>query len=81
MVAAHRGFPFGTVLRVTNLGNDRDVRVRIVDRGPFANGSGAERRVIELSRRAATELGFVDAGTARVRLEVLEWGEGLTGRS
>jgi rare lipoprotein A len=81
MVAAHRGFPFGTILRVTNVGNDRAVRVRVVDRGPFTSGSGAERRVVDLSRRAATELGFVDAGTARVRLEVLEWGEGLAGRS
>jgi rare lipoprotein A len=77
MVAAHRGFPFGTILRVTNLDNDREVRVRVVDRGPFGGGESAARRIIDLSRRAATELGFIDAGTARVRLEVLEWGDGL----
>ena len=75
MVAAHRSFPFGTLLRVTHAGNDRSVNVRVVDRGPF--GSGSERPIIDLSRRAAAELGFVDAGRAAVRVEVLEWGEGI----
>jgi rare lipoprotein A len=76
MVAAHRAFPFGTILRVTNLENRRAVNVRVVDRGPF--GSGQVRRpVIDLSRRAAGELGYLDAGRAQVRIEVLEWGEGL----
>ena len=75
MVAAHRSFPFGTLLRVTHTGNDRSVNVRVVDRGPF--GGGSERPIIDLSRRAASELGFVDAGRAAVRVEVLEWGEGI----
>lgn len=76
MVAAHRGFPFGTILRVTNLRNDRSVNVRVVDRGPF--GSAAARGgVLDLSRRAAGELDFVDAGRAQVRVEVLEWGRGI----
>ena len=77
MVAAHRAFPFGTLLRVTNLGNDRSVNVRVVDRGPFASPKKAERPMIDLSRRAAEQLGYVDAGRARVKVEVLEWGEGL----
>ena len=77
MVAAHRAFPFGTLLRVTNLRNDRAVNVRVVDRGPFASPKKAERPMIDLSRRAAEQLGYVDAGRARVRVEVLEWGEGL----
>lgn len=75
MVAAHRSFPFGTLLRVTRAGSDRSVNVRVVDRGPF--GGGSERPIIDLSRRAATELGFIDAGRAAVRVEVLEWGDGI----
>lgn len=69
LVAAHRSFPFGTVLRVTNLANDRVVTVRVIDRGPFIKG-----RILDLSRRAAEELKFIGAGLARVRIEVLEYG-------
>lgn len=79
LVAAHRGFPFGTLLRVTNVGNDRSVNVRVVDRGPFGNAN--VRPIIDLSRRAATELGFIDAGRASVRVEVLEWGDGIPSAS
>lgn len=61
--AAHRTLPFGTMVRVTNLGNGRSVVVRINDRGPFTGG-----RVIDLSRRAAADLGFIRAGTARVKI-------------
>jgi rare lipoprotein A len=77
MVAAHRAFPFGTLLRVTNTANNRAVNVRVVDRGPFGSGARAQRTVIDLSRRAANELGYIQAGRAQVRVEVLEWGEGL----
>jgi rare lipoprotein A len=76
MVAAHRAYPFGTVLRVTNLRNNQSVNVRVVDRGPFAQPRGAQRPVIDLSRRAAQQLGFIDAGRAQVQIEVLEWGQG-----
>lgn len=77
MVAAHRAFPFGTILRVTNLRNDRSVNVRVVDRGPF--GASASRgTIIDLSRRAAEDLDFINAGRAQVRVEVLEWGRGIT---
>jgi rare lipoprotein A len=79
MVAAHRKYPFGTVLRVTNLRNDRSVNVRVVDRGPFAQPRGRQAPVIDLSRRAAQQLGFIDAGRAQVRIEVLEWGQGVRG--
>lgn len=75
MVAAHRGYPFGTILRVTNLRNERSVNVRVVDRGPFG-ASAARGTVIDLSRRAAQELDFIGAGRAQVRVEVLEWGRG-----
>ncbi len=81
MVAAHRRFPFGTILRVTNLENDLSVRVRVIDRGPFGAPRSGVERVIDLSRRAADRLGFVDAGSAPVRVEVIEYGEGLSGSS
>jgi rare lipoprotein A len=64
LTAAHRTLPFGTLVRVTNLANDRTVVVRINDRGPFVAG-----RVIDLSRAAARELDMLVSGTARVRLE------------
>lgn len=67
MLAAHRTLPFGTRVRVTNLENRRSVVVTVVDRGPFRRG-----RIIDLSRSAARELGFVREGLAEVRLEVLE---------
>ena len=73
MVAAHKAFPFGTRLRVTNLANDRTVEVRVVDRGPFGS-AGRATPVLDLSRAAAERLDFTDQGRTRVRIEVLEWG-------
>lgn len=64
--AAHRLYPFGTRLRVINLDNGRSVTVRVNDRGPFVRG-----RIIDLSLAAATDLGMVSNGTARVKLERL----------
>jgi rare lipoprotein A len=74
LVAAHPSYPFGTVLRVTNVGNGRAVQVRVVDRGP-AQGPRAEGVIIDVSYRAAQNLNFVRAGRTRVRVEVLRWGE------
>jgi rare lipoprotein A len=79
MVAAHRSYPFGTVLRVTNLENDRSVNVRVVDRGPYGPPRNRARTIIDLSQRAAQQLGYVDAGRAQVQVEVLEWGRGARG--
>ena len=73
LVAAHPTYPFGTMVRVTNLDNGRQVQVRIVDRGP-APSARAAGVVIDLSYRGAETLRFVRAGRARVRLEVLSWG-------
>lgn len=64
MTAAHRSLPFGTVVRVTHLTSKRSVKVRINDRGPYANG-----RIIDLSAQAARQLGITDHGVARVRIE------------
>jgi rare lipoprotein A len=66
MTAAHRTLPFGTRVRVTNLGNGRRVVVRINDRGPHKR-----KRIIDLSYGAARELGLVGVGVAQVRVEVV----------
>jgi rare lipoprotein A len=71
LTAAHRTFPFGTKVRVTNLENNKTVVVRVNDRGPFKEG-----RMMDLSFGAAKEIDLIRTGTARVRLEVLEWGNG-----
>jgi rare lipoprotein A len=73
MVAAHPSYPFGTVVRVTNVKNDRSQQVRILDRGP-APSARASGVVIDLSYGAARSLGFIREGRTRVRLEVLQWG-------
>ena len=65
--AGHRTLPLGTVVRVTSLDNYKSIKVKINDRGPFARN-----RVIELSYGAARELGFVEMGTARVKIESVE---------
>jgi rare lipoprotein A len=67
MTAAHRSLPFGTKVRVINQRNGRAVVVRINDRGPFTG-----RRIIDLSRGAASALGMVNSGVAPVKLEVLK---------
>lgn len=73
MVAAHPSYPFGTIVRVTNLRNRRSVQVHILDRGP-ARGPRAAGVLIDLSYGAARTLGFIRAGRTRVRIEVLRWG-------
>jgi rare lipoprotein A len=62
-------YPLGTVVRVTNLSNQRSIELRVNDRGPLPRG-----RILDVSKRAATELGFLHAGLARVKVEVLDWG-------
>ena len=67
--AAHKTLPFGTVVRVVNLNNNRTLEVRINDRGPFV-----KNRVIDLSKEAARQLDMIRAGVVPVRLEVLQYG-------
>lgn len=76
LVAAHRAFPFGTRLRVTNQRNGNDVEVTVVDRGPFGT-DGNLAPAIDLSRAAAQQLDFLGSGRTQVRIEVLEWGPGV----
>ncbi len=68
--AAHRSFPFGTKVRVTNTENGKSCVVRVNDRGPFKL-----ERIMDLSLGAAEALEMMKTGTASVKLEVLEWGE------
>ena len=64
LVCAHRTYPFGTLLKVTNLSNKKWVIVRVIDRGPFRRG-----RVIDLSYAAAKEIGMLSQGIASVLVE------------
>lgn len=64
--AAHRTLPLGVTVRVTNLDNYKSIAVRVNDRGPLYRN-----RAIELSYGAAKELGFADAGTAPVKIELV----------
>jgi rare lipoprotein A len=75
MFAAHRFFPFGTVLRVTNLANQRSVIVTVVDRGPFGTSPAARRLILDVSQQAAADLDFLRQGRTPIRVEVLAWGD------
>jgi peptidoglycan lytic transglycosylase len=67
LTAAHRTLPTGTWVEVTNLANDRSVRVRINDRGPYVDD-----RIIDLSYTAAQRIDMLRSGIAPVRVEVVE---------
>ncbi len=71
VTAAHKEFPFNTVARVTNENNGKSLIIRINDRGPYVDG-----RILDCSFGAAKKLGFVGDGTAPVKIEILEWGDG-----
>ena len=66
LTAAHKTLPLGTVVRVTNLKNERQVTVRINDRGPYGHG-----RIIDVSRAAARILGMIDDGVVPVVIEIV----------
>ena len=68
--AAHKSYPLGTKVRVTNLENGRSIKLFINDRGPFVKG-----RIIDLSYKAARKLDFVSQGTTKVKIEVLRLGD------
>ena len=66
MTAAHKTLPIGTYVKVKRLDNDKEIIVRINDRGPFVKG-----RIIDLSYKAASEIGIADSGTAKVEITAL----------
>lgn len=67
LTAAHRTLPFGTIVDVTR-SDGRSVRVRINDRGPFAG----KKRIIDLSRKAAEEIGMIRDGVVSVTVTIVE---------
>ena len=72
MMAAHKTLPFGTVVRVFNLRNNRQILVRINDRGPFAKG-----RIVDVSMRAAEHLKMKRAGVVTVAIEAVSNTKGV----
>ncbi len=64
--AAHKTLPMNTILKVTNLYNNKTVVVRVNDRGPFV-----DNRIIDLSKAAASKIDMIKTGTAPVILEVI----------
>jgi rare lipoprotein A len=68
--AAHRTLPLNSYVRVVNLATGHSVVVRINDRGPYA-----PRRIIDLSAKAARDLGMTEDGVARVRIDLLNASE------
>lgn len=67
LTCAHKTYPFGTLLKVTNPSNGKEVVVRVTDRGPHTRG-----RIIDLSWGAAKQLGILNHGVAMVKVEVVE---------
>jgi len=67
LTAAHRSLPLGTWIDVRNLTNNRTIRVRVNDRGPYKKG-----RVLDLSYAAARALDIVDHGTANVEIRIAD---------
>lgn len=81
LTAAHPKLPFGTVLKVTNLENDKHVIVRINNRGPFATNKNGRAvfplkphptRIIDLSKAAAKKLDFIQKGIVKVQIEIID---------
>jgi rare lipoprotein A (peptidoglycan hydrolase) len=66
MTCAHRTLPLGSVVKVTNVASGKEVALAVNDRGPYVKG-----RIVDLSERAARELGVEDQGVMTVRLEVI----------
>lgn len=67
LTAAHRTLPLPSIVKITNLENGRSLVVRVNDRGPYARN-----RIVDVSKKVAQLLGFLEKGTAKVRVEILE---------
>jgi rare lipoprotein A len=81
LTAAHPKLPFGTVLKVTNLENDKHVIVRVNNRGPFATNKRGRAifplkphpsRIVDLSKAAAKQLDFIQDGIVKVQIEIID---------
>ena len=71
LTAAHKTLPLNTICRVTNISNNKSLILRINDRGPYIKG-----RILDCSYGAAKKLDFINEGTTKVKIEVIEWGDG-----
>lgn len=67
LTAAHKSLKMGTRIRVTNKSNGKSIIVRINDRGPYTGG-----RILDLSKEAANQLGFIKNGTAKVDIHIID---------
>ena len=70
--AAHRTLPLNSVVSVTNLENGRKITLRINDRGPFID---EHKRILDCSYGAAKKLGFLEKGTTKIKIDVVEIGD------
>lgn len=70
LTAAHPSYPFNTIVKVTNIVNNKSVVVRINDRMPNFKG-----RIIDLSLEAAKKNEMINIGIQKVKIEVIEWGK------
>ncbi len=70
LTAAHKSLPLNTIVRVTNLANNKSLILRINDRGPYIKG-----RILDCSYGAAKKLDFLSQGTTKVRIEIIEVGD------
>lgn len=71
LTAAHKKYPYGTKIRITRLDNNKSVVATVTDKGPYIKG-----RVVDLSRRAAENIGLVQDGVAQVKVELVSRGKG-----
>lgn len=67
LTAAHHNFPYGTLVKVTNLENNRSIIVKINDRMAHHDNN-----IIDVTKRAAMELGFINKGRAHISLEAVK---------
>ena len=65
---AHKILPLGSIIKITNLENSKKIYARVNDRGPYK-----KERIVDVSKRIATELGFINNGTARVKLDIVSY--------
>ncbi len=70
LTAAHHSYPFGTIINVTNLSNNKSVNIRVNDRMPKHPA-----RLIDLSYGTALQLDMVEEGVVKVQLDILKWGD------
>jgi rare lipoprotein A (peptidoglycan hydrolase) len=69
---AHQTLPLNSIVKVTNLENNKELVIKVNDRGPFT-----KERIFDCSYGAAVKLGFISKGTAIVKVEIIEIGDNL----